>query len=248
MRIAVKLVASLALVAFILAAQEPRKLENVCTPADQDAFGLTCTEDDPCAVFLELSSIEPNGSTLFLTGNLHTVNTTMYGLLLQTDDGGKSWTEPNKRVRSADLEEIQFADFQHGWMGGTKLEPLPRDPIFLITIDGGKSWRPYPLFDETTFGSIQQFWFDSAANGELVLDRSQGATTRYERYVTMTGGTSWELQQTDSKPIRLAKARSKENASFRLRADVGNYLVERRTAAGGWEALSSFAIHAGDCK
>jgi photosystem II stability/assembly factor-like uncharacterized protein len=248
MRIAVKLIAFLALMALILDAEEPRKLENVCTSADEDAFGLTCTEDDPCAVFLELSSVEPNGSTLFVTGNLHTVNTTMYGLLLETDDGGVTWTEPNKRMRSAALEEIQFADFQHGWISGTKLEPLPRDPFMLATTDGGKTWRQHPLFDETTFGSIQQFWFDSAANGELVLDRSQGATGRYERYVTMTGGTSWELEQTDPKPIRLAKARPKENSSFRLRADGGSYLVERRTAAGGWEMMASFAIHAGDCK
>ena len=238
----------LLLLALLASAQEPIRLENVCTAADQDAFGLTCNEDDPCPVLLELSSVEPNGSTLFVTGDLHTVTTTMYGLLLASEDGGKTWTEPNKRLRSSALEDIQFVDFQHGWISGMKLEPLPRDPFFLSTGDGGKTWRPAPLFDEPEFGSIQQFWFDTSNNGELVLDRSQGATSHYERYVSMTGGASWELQQTDNKPIRLPKAKPKENASFRIREDAESYRVERRTSANGWEAVARFSIHAGDCK
>src|SRR5262249_1758203 len=142
----------------------------------------------------------------------------------------------------------QFIDFQHGWISGVKLEPLPRDPFFLSTSDGGKSWRSNPVLDESGFGSIQQFWFESASTGDLILDRSQGATGRYERYASMTGGSSWELQQVDSKPMRLAKARSKENSSWRVRVDSDAYLVERRTAANGWERVASFAVHAGDCK
>jgi hypothetical protein len=232
----------------LLQAQEARKLDNVCSAADEDAFGLTCAEDQPCPVYLELSAIGANGTTLLVTGNLHTENTTMYGLLLQTDDGGATWTEPNKRVRASALEQIQFADFQHGWIAGTKLDPLPRDPFLLLTTDGGKSWRAYPLFDDSVFGSIQQFWFESAANGELVLDKSQGTTTRYERYVSMTGGSSWELQQTDSKPIRLAKARAGDSATYRIRADAETYRIERRSASGNWDTLTRFAIHTGDCK
>lgn len=243
-----KLFAALFFLPVFIQAQDPRKLDSVCTPADEDAFGLTCSEDEPCAVYIELSSIEANGSALFITGNLHTVNTTMYGLLLQTDDGGQTWTEPNKRLRTSALEQIQFLDFQHGWISGTKLEPLPRDPFILSTNDGGKSWRENPLFEDSTFGSIQQFWFDTPTEGELVLDRSQGPTSRFERYVSMTAGSSWELQQTDSKPIHLAKAKPRENSSFRIRAEAGIYHVERRTAAGGWETIARFAIHTGDCK
>lgn len=236
------------LLQLLLSAQEPIKLEQVCTQEDEDKFGLTCDENDPCPVFLELSGVEANGSSLFVTGDLHTVTTTIYGLLLESEDGGKTWTEPNKRLRSSALEEIQFLDFQHGWISGMKLEPLPRDPFLLLTGDGGKSWRQAPLFEDAEFGSIQQFSFDTANSGELVLDRSQGAAGRYERYVTMTGGSSWELQQTDSKPIRLSKARSKDNPSWRLRPDGDTYRVERRTPSNTWESIAKFAIHAGDCK
>src|SRR5262249_9035298 len=144
------------LLPFFLQAEAPLKLEKVCTPQEADALGLTCSEDEPCPVFLELSSVEPDGSTLFLSGNLHTANTTMFGLLLQSEDGGKTWTE-TKRIASAALEQIQFLDFQHGWVTGVKLEPLPRDPFLLETADGGKTWRQNALFEETAYGSIYQF-------------------------------------------------------------------------------------------
>jgi len=54
---------------------------------------LTCSEDEPCDVFLELASVEGVGSTIFAAGNLHTVTTTLYGVLLASGDGGKTWTK-----------------------------------------------------------------------------------------------------------------------------------------------------------
>jgi photosystem II stability/assembly factor-like uncharacterized protein len=254
----VRLVAALLLMAALVGAQELRKLENVCTPEDEDTFGLTCSEDDPCPVFLELNAAESNGASLFVTGDLHTQNATMFGLLLESDDGGATWTEPgvsgmsvigtNKRLASSTLEEVQFVDSQHGWIAGVKLDPLPRDPFLLATNDGGKTWQRNPLFEDPLFGSIQQFWFDSPSSGELALDRSQGATRRYERYATMTGGSSWELQGSDNKPIRLARAKPKENSGWRVRAEKDMYRVERRAADGSWPAMASFAVHAGDCR
>jgi len=244
----VKTPAALLLIALLARAQEARKLDKVCAPEDEDALGLTCSESEPCPVFLELASAEAIGASLFVTGDLHTQNTTMFGVLLQSDDQGANWTEPNRRLRSAALEEIQFVDSQHGWVSGVKLEPLPRDPFLLVTADGGKTWTESPLFDETTFGSIQQFWFDSATDGELVLDKSQGAGKRYERYATRTGGASWELEEADNKPIRLATEKPKENAGWRVRAGDDAYLVERRSGDGAWRTAARFAIRAGECR
>jgi hypothetical protein len=262
-RITVRLVAALVSMAALLGAQNvvseaALKLEHVCTPQDQDTFGLTCSEDDPCPVFLELNAVESNGASLFVTGDLHTQNTTLFGLLLESDDGGATWSEPgvagtsvtgtNGRLASSTLEEIQFVDSQHGWIAGVKLDPLPRDPFLLATTDGGKTWQRNPLFEDPLFGSIQQFWFDSPSSGELALDRSQGAKRRYERYATMTGGSSWELEGSDNKPIRLEKAKLKENSGWRVRAEKDAYRVEHRAADGSWPAVASFAVHAGDCR
>ena len=163
----------------------------------------TCSEDDPCPVFLELNSVDGFGANVFVTGNLHTVNTTMSGLLLASDDSGKTWTEPGKRIRSVALEQIQFVDPQHGWVSGVRLDPLPRNPFLFLTVNGGEVWHPVELFDEPVFGSIQQFWFESANRGQLMVDRSQGKTERYELYETSTGGEMWALKQASEDSIRL---------------------------------------------
>ena len=257
----VRLLAVLVSMAALVSAQTVatealRKLEHVCTPEDEDTFGLTCSEDDPCPVFLELNAAESNGASLFVTGDLHTQNTTLFGVLLKSDDGGATWTEPNsispapmgQRLASSTLEQIQFADSEHGWIAGVKLDPLPRDPFLLATTDGGKTWQRNPLFEDPLFGSIQQFWFDSPSSGELALDRSQGATRRYERYATMTGSSSWELEGSDNKPIPLAGAKPKESSGWRVRAEKDAYRVERRAGDGSWTAVATFAVHAGDCR
>lgn len=236
--------------ALALRAEELQKIDNVCSPEDADALGLACSEDDPCAVFLELSSSEGFGANVFVTGNLHTVDTTISGVLLSSKDGGKTWSEPAKRIRAAELDQVQFADPRHGWVSGVKLNPLPRDPFLLSTVDGGETWHQDPLFDEPLFGSIQQFWFESANRGQLVVDRSQGRTKRYELYQTATGGETWTLKEATDQPIPTARIEPRNagvEPHWRVVADKDSYRVEQHTAAG-WETLARFATHAGDCK
>ena len=76
----------------LAAAQAPVRVPYTCTAADLDAFGLTCTPQEPCPVYAEFAQVESLGGRLFVTGDLHTVSTTMYGLLLVSDDTGKTWT------------------------------------------------------------------------------------------------------------------------------------------------------------
>jgi photosystem II stability/assembly factor-like uncharacterized protein len=219
-----------------------------CTPEDVEAFGLTCSEDEPCAVFLELSSAEAAGGRVFVTGNLHTKDSTLFSLLLMSEDNGVSWTEPLSRIKSAALEQIQFVDLQKGWISGESLDPLSRNPFLLLTDDGGRSWRKKLLFEDTKFGVVSQFYFESRNNGELIVDASQGRTIRQESYVTMTGGESWEARQVSNTPLKLKTSRPASEATMRVRADAasGTYSVER---GGGktWEAISSFPIHVTDC-
>jgi photosystem II stability/assembly factor-like uncharacterized protein len=173
----------------------------------------------------------------------------LYGLLLMSDDGGKTWTEPVKRDRWTSFEQIQFVDLEHGWVSGVTIQPLPKDPFLLLTSDAGKSWRARPLFEESRFGSIHQFWFDTPKTGELVLDRSQGTIQRYERYETQSGGESWETKEVSNKPIKLSSARPKENPTWRVRTDSASktFRVEQRTSEG-WSLAASFEIRVGDCK
>jgi hypothetical protein len=245
----VRLLAILISLSSTLVAQSPVRIPFTCTAADVDAYGLICTPEEPCPIYAELASVEALAGQLFVTGNLHTVSATLYGLLLKSEDGGKIWTEPIKRDRWTSLEQIQFVDLEHGWVSGETVQPLPKDPFLLITSDAGKTWRARPLFEESRFGSIQQFWFDSAKAGELLLDQSQGNIQRYERYETQSGGESWETKEVSNKPIQLLSAKPRENPTWRLRTDPAtkSYRVEQRTSQG-WSLAASFEVHVGDCK
>ena len=132
--------------------------------------GMSCSEEEPCPVYLEVTAAEGVGNQIFATGNLHSDTVTLYSVLLRSQDAGKTWREGFERVRGAGLDHIQFADFVNGWASGETLFPLPQDPFLLITADGGKTWRRQPIFDETQAGSIQQFFFSSKNEGSLIVD------------------------------------------------------------------------------
>jgi hypothetical protein len=228
-----------------LLGQPPVHVDYTCTAEDIDAFGLTCSEEQRCPIFFEVSAVDALGSRIFVAGDIHTATTTLYGVLLETDDAGATWAESVARVRSAAFEQFQFVG-DHGWLSGQRVEPLPKDPFFLLTTDGGKSWRPKPLFEESRFGSISEFWFDSAARGQLIFDDSVGKITNQELYATMTGGESWDIRQKSSKPLHLKAARSE---SWKVSAPPGSaaYLIEH-ISNGQKQTVARFLIHIGDCK
>jgi photosystem II stability/assembly factor-like uncharacterized protein len=232
-----------------LAAQEPVRVAYACTEDDANAFGLTCTMDDPCPVFLELVSADSAVGRLLVAGNLHTKNVTLYGVVLASEDNGLTWTEAHERVRAAALEQIEFFDVQTGWINGESIDPLARNPFFLLTTDGGKTWTQKLVAEDTKYGTVAQFHFDSASHGELVLDASQGRTIRQELYETNTGGDSWELKQVDKAPIRLKNAKAPNQGPLRVRTDAGSgaYIIER---GGGrsWDRVATFTIHIADCQ
>ncbi len=228
------------LIGSVVFAQSPVKLDYTCTPEDVDGFGLSCSAEEPCTVFLELSSVEAIGTKIFVAGDLHTDRTTLYSVLLASEDGGKTWSEPQKRMRASALEQIQFTDYANGWISGQEIEPLPKDPFFLITTDGGKSWRRKPVFDESRFGSIAQFWFDSRTSGQLVIDQA----SKHEVYQSQTGGESWELKEMTAQPVKL---KTRENNTWRLRADGKVYHLEQR-GSSTWEPVAKFTIRTSECK
>lgn len=236
-----------------LCAETPPPLENtgkpmrvalVCKDDDLQSLGLSCSDDEPCSMYLELSAVEAVGSRLFLAGNIHTSTATVSSILLDSADNGKTWTEPYERIRFSALEQIQFVDFDHGWISGASIQTLAHDPFFLVTSDGGKTWKQIPVFDDTRGGSIDRFWFDSHTSGALLLTPS-GKT--YEMYETTNGGETWTLKQTAPKPLTLAHAHAE--TGWRLRADAHNhsYDVEVKQSSG-WQRVASFLVETGVCK
>ena len=227
----------------------PMQVAFRCTNDDIQWAGLSCSEEEPCPVYLELAAVESVGNKIFAAGNIHSSSGTLYSILLSSDDSGKTWREPHLRLRGAGLDHIQFIDFENGWISGQAVQPLPQDPFLLITSDGGKTWRQRPLFSETRAGSILQFWFASRNNGSLVVDRGQGGELgRYELYESPNGGETWMLRETNERPIRLKRAAG-TSPDWRIRADgrTKSFAIERRQGEK-WAALSSFAVGLPVCR
>jgi hypothetical protein len=231
------------LLAVPLLGQSPVKLEFACTPEDVDRFGLTCSPEEPCPVYLELAHVASVAARLVVTGNLHSSTVTMYSILLASEDGGTTWNEPFSRQPFGSLDQIQFFDLESGWVSGHLVQPTPKDPFLLLTRDGGKTWRKQALFEEARPGAIDQFWFDSKTNGSLVFSRG----SRYELYETQTGGDSWNVKQAGSAPVRLKQP--PPSGSWRLQPHAASKTVRLERRAGEkWEPVASFIIHVGDCK
>lgn len=228
---------------------KPIQVPFSCTEESVQAVGATCTENEPCDIFLELASIESIADRLIVSGNIHSSSNTFSSILLTSENGGKTWMESHTRIPHAVLEEIQFLDFTYGWVAGQILTQYPRDPFFLLTQDGGKTWKQRNLFDETKSGFIESYLFESRTNGMLVLDRSRGgdAEGKFELYETKTGGDSWMLREVSSQQLKIK--RKTLPTGIRIRADEKTkaYWIEQHTTEK-WVPLASFQIQLPTCK
>jgi hypothetical protein len=241
--------ALLAAIAISLCAQTP--LENSgkpmrvlyeCTAEDTQVAGLGCSEGDPCPVYLELENVDAAGNELFVTGNLHTPMATLYSILLASDDEGKTWTEPHPRLRASGLDQIEFLDKQNGWISGANLQGAPRDPFFLTTADGGKSWSQRQIFGETRVSTIESFYFDTPMHGTVFIDATLD-NGMHEIYQTQDGGNTWSVQP--------GAAKAKPHAAFawRVRTDAAtrSYVIEK-SESNRWQKVASFLVNIASCK
>ncbi len=231
---------------------KPVTVPFACTDDDIQWAGLTCSADDPCPVYLELSSVETAGDSIFAAGDLHSPAVTLYSALLASDDAGRTWREAAAPIRGAVLDRIQFLDRETGWVSGHSVFPLPQDPFLLRTTDGGKTWRSQAIFSESAenrLGVIQQFFFTARDSGSLVIDRGQGSDDdRWEIYESPDAGASWSMKESNAKPLRL-KQTFAPNPDWRVRADAPtrSFHVEHREGAR-WATVAAFAVSAGSCK
>lgn len=227
----------------------PIKAVFRCTDDDLQWAGMTCSDEEPCPIYLELLHIAAAGEKIFVTGDIHSASTTLYSVLLASGDAGTTWSEPFARIRGSGLDQIQFFDSETGWISGQNLQPLPRDPFLLLSTDGGKTWRKKAVLDEGSPGSISGFWFDSRKNGALLMDLGQSETNRYRLYESPNGGESWTIRETSSQPIKISAMPRVTDETWRIRADaaIKAFRIEKRGEAN-WNAVSSFLPRIAACK
>lgn len=233
---------------------KPMLLPFQCTEDDIQRAGLSCTEEDPCPVYLEIAAVDQGGSRILAAGNVHTSSATLYTILLQSDDFGRTWREPHPRIRAAGLDHVRFLDAETGWVSGLVLSPLPQEPFLMVTQDGGKTWRQRPILSESAenrFGSIQQFSFASKTSGSLIVDRGQASEgDRYELYESPDAGENWSIKESSSKPLRLRRPPPVPSTDWRVRADgkTEAFHIESRSATDRWNTIAAFTVKLPPCK
>jgi len=229
---------------------KPILLPFTCGEEDITAFGLTCTPDEPCEAYLELSALDTFNGKLYATGNIHTSSTTLWSVLLVSEDDGKTWGEAYERMRSTALEHMQFLDLEYGWISGQTLLSLPKDPFLLVSTDGGKIWRKKPVSSESRVGAIENFVMESRTTGQLLIDRTQTGDSggRHEYYETNTSGDTWGLRQVSPKPIVLKRQRPVSGV-YRIQPDARTkaFRMEKRDGQK-WVPAASFLVKLGDCR
>jgi photosystem II stability/assembly factor-like uncharacterized protein len=230
---------------------KPIAVPYTCSADDVQWAGLSCTEDEPCAIFLELSAAEGAGNRILVAGNLHSEAVTLYSVLLASDDGGHTWTEPYQRMRGAALDRIQVLEPNTAWISGAQLFPIPQNPFLLVADDGGKTWTQYPVINESSedrFGVVQQFAFADKDRGSLIVDRAQsGAGQRYALLESRTGGQSWNVVEESPKQPRLKQAPPPSEWRVRVDAPTHSFHVEHRQGTR-WISVAAFAVKLEPCK
>lgn len=230
----------------------PIKINAKCTVDDVSTLDLPCSAATPCPLYLELSSVAAVGNRLAVVGNLHTESTTIYSILLISDDDGVNWTEPTPRMLGAGFDQLQFVR-DNGYVSGQILAPAPpHDPFFLVTTDGGASWRRQPVRYTNRPGVIDSFLFDGPETGMVQIDnvRKSEDGFRYEVFETANGGQTWSIHQFGNEKLPLRGREERAPNPYRLREDGATkaFVVERSRGEGkGWAGLARFAIAGGSC-
>jgi len=243
------------LIAAIAAAQDPAILSNhgepirvpyACPEEDLQFAGMSCNDDQPCAVYLELSAVAATGGRILVAGDVHGTSATLASILLLSDDSGATWKEPAARIRGAALDQLEWFDAKTAWAAGETQYPLARGAFFLLTTDGGSSWRHQAIADDDSPGSLLHFGFDSAKHGEAIVDAGTAAAGgRYFSYESETGGESWSLEgQSDVLPKLRHAPPVDQNPAWRLVAskDGKAFQVERDKVT-----VASFLIDVAKC-
>jgi len=227
-------------------AGKPISLQAQCGEAEISDYGMSCSQDEPCSVYLELSAADAAGSKLFLAGDLHADMATLWSVLLMSEDGGQSWTEPFDRLRGVAFDQVQFPDFATGFVSGRTAGTLSKDPFLLRTADGGKNWSRSPILEDGAVGLIERLHFDSATHGVVQIDRGRPGAGRYATLETQNGGDSWAIRE--SSAVRPARPSGETSPPIRIVADAASksFRIERHES-GSWQTVAAFAVAAGAC-
>jgi photosystem II stability/assembly factor-like uncharacterized protein len=139
------------------------------------------------------------------------------GVILYSADSGLTWN-PQDSVTSMGIEDIYFADPQHGWAVGWS-------GTLLRTTNGGKLWEPISAGNATWtlesvyFKDLQNGWA-TGFDGELLRSRD--------------GGLTWTAQQS---PVAATLSSIAADKSNRLWVAAEEQLLVSDNGGDSWRAV-----------
>lgn len=231
------------------ATQLPDELRQVDAPSYPDRtaepsphIGGPPVADALSDLNLKNSNWKMSGSHALTTQNMRTIffidSLTGWiggddGSVFRTTDGGISW-KPLISGTRADINLIQFVDWNTGWMlgdmekSGLEGGKSDSDKVLLLTNDGGKTWRQKQL------SNVSSIFFIDARTGWAV---GRNATI----LKTTDGGEQWQAVSELEKLIGLPVESTTYNYGFSdiffLDADhgwiIGNFYGRDRNNIGG---------------
>ncbi len=109
------------------------------------------------------------------------------GLILKSDDGGRSWKSQESGV-TCPLRGIYFVDSQRGWAVGYQVQPFSHRScgVILATSDGGKKWQ---LLSQPFLPAL--FGITKTESGNLLSWGSWSTHLSSSVFESMDGGLTW---------------------------------------------------------
>ena len=229
---------------------EPLVLPLECWEEHLLRAGLVCNDVTPCTLVLELVAVGGLGDRIFIMGNVHSSAGTVSSVLLASDDGGTTWSEPIERISGASLEVFRSVGADRGWIGGQQWEadssPIP---FLLSTRNGGERWTRRNIWEQDDRnGMVLEFDFETETHGYLVIERTNTDVDPFELYESMTAGSSWSIRELTSEEPEIPFDPADTPDRWRLRGDSsgGAYWVDEKQG-DNWNPLAAFSFHVGTC-
>jgi photosystem II stability/assembly factor-like uncharacterized protein len=153
------------------------------------------------------------------------------GAVFRTTDGGRSW-KPLLSGAAANINFIDFVDWNHGWMlgeaGGKMTDGAEDENVLLLTTNGGRTWTRKSL------PNVTKLYFIDSKNGWAV-----GRNATFLK--TTDGGMEWTKVTSIEKLIGLPVESSSYNFGFSdihfIDAEhgwlIGNFYGRTRSNIGG---------------
>lgn len=187
-------------------------------------------------------------TNLVMGGKINCDSSFGRSLLMQSTDGGATWTERANPLQSSEVSWLYFVNPRLGYAIVSWYVEGPGKEVLFRTDDGGTSWNPVSQLPKGRHPAQASSWALSFANADsgqvdLIFTVDSGAEV-LARFVTQDGGKTWTFAemlaaQAENTNARFVRAFDslQVNLKYRweLREEEGRWVLrrtEKRTNQG----------------